>query len=163
MMPETTTTDWLRLELRRLDLLLRAEVLRRSKKDSDGLRSRADFLKGIARSRCRESPLAALRGDFELSELGLDLVVLALAPEVDLRYADAYGAIADGAARRGADASLAMQLFCPAFAQRLEVLQEMDSQSTLFRRGLLEQSGAKYRPSSLGWRFVNDIQALFLP
>jgi hypothetical protein len=30
-------------------------------------------------------------------------------------------------------------------------------------RGLLEQSGAKYRPSSLGWRFVNDIQALFLP
>ncbi|KAA9131275.1 radical SAM family heme chaperone HemW [Marinihelvus fidelis] len=30
-------------------------------------------------------------------------------------------------------------------------------------RGLLEPGGAGYAPSALGWRFVNDLQALFLP
>ncbi|MBS0395774.1 MAG: radical SAM family heme chaperone HemW [Proteobacteria bacterium] len=31
------------------------------------------------------------------------------------------------------------------------------------RRGLLEEAGDRYRPSPLGWRFLNDLQALFLP
>jgi oxygen-independent coproporphyrinogen-3 oxidase len=30
-------------------------------------------------------------------------------------------------------------------------------------RGLLEETGGMIRPSPLGWRFVNDLQALFLP
>ncbi len=30
-------------------------------------------------------------------------------------------------------------------------------------RGLLEPSEGGYRPSDLGWRFVNDLQAIFLP
>lgn len=30
-------------------------------------------------------------------------------------------------------------------------------------RGLLERRGGRIRPTELGWRFVNDIQAIFLP
>jgi oxygen-independent coproporphyrinogen-3 oxidase len=30
-------------------------------------------------------------------------------------------------------------------------------------RGLLEKAGRRLRPTSLGWRFVNDIQQIFLP
>ncbi|NRB72522.1 MAG: oxygen-independent coproporphyrinogen III oxidase-like protein, partial [Xanthomonadales bacterium] len=30
-------------------------------------------------------------------------------------------------------------------------------------QGLLEQGGHGYRPSDLGWRFNNNLQAIFLP
>ncbi len=31
------------------------------------------------------------------------------------------------------------------------------------RAGLLEQAGNGYRHTPVGWRFTNDVQALFLP
>ncbi|MCU0976945.1 MAG: radical SAM family heme chaperone HemW [Steroidobacteraceae bacterium] len=34
---------------------------------------------------------------------------------------------------------------------------------SLGRRGLVERAGDRYRPSSLGFRFLNDLQAAFLP
>ena len=35
--------------------------------------------------------------------------------------------------------------------------------AALVERGLLEARDRRIRPSALGWRFVNDLQAAFLP
>jgi len=38
-----------------------------------------------------------------------------------------------------------------------------DRTSALVRKGLMEQDGSRWRPSELGLRFLNDLQAAFLP
>ena len=38
-----------------------------------------------------------------------------------------------------------------------------DRVSALQRKGLMEKDGARWRPSELGFRFLNDVQAAFLP
>jgi AAA+ superfamily predicted ATPase len=56
------------------------------------------------------SPLSALAQRYDLSAFDLDVVLIALAPEIDLRYERLYGFLQDDVTRRHATVDLALNL-----------------------------------------------------
>ena len=65
------------------------------------------------------SPLDPMARWFGLSDFDLDLVLIALAPEIDLRYERIYGFLQDDTTRRRASVDLALSLRCISAADKL--------------------------------------------
>src|SRR3954447_24696835 len=63
--------------------------------------------------------LDALRGAFELDDFDVAVSVIALAPELDLRYERLYGYLQDDVGRRRATIDLALNLLCADAAEKL--------------------------------------------
>jgi SpoVK/Ycf46/Vps4 family AAA+-type ATPase len=82
----------------------------------------------------RPRRLAELYG---LTTFDLDIVLIALAPELDLRYEQIYGFLQDNVTRRRPTVDLALNLLCSDAAARLARRAHFETDSPLVRSGLL--------------------------
>lgn len=83
------------------------------------------------------SPLDSLARWFGLSDFDLDLVLIALAPEIDLRYERVYGFLQDDTTRRRASVDLALSLRCVSAADKLARLAHFAPDAPLMRHAVL--------------------------
>jgi AAA+ superfamily predicted ATPase len=74
---------------------------------------------------------------FGLSPLDLDLVVVALAPELDLRYQQLYAYLQDDVTRRRPTVELALNLLCGSAHAKLAARERFTPSAPLLRHGLL--------------------------
>jgi hypothetical protein len=74
---------------------------------------------------------------FGLSPAEIDVVALALAPELDLRYERIFGYLQDDVTRRRPSADLALQLLCRSFSERIEARRLFTPHGRLVRYGIL--------------------------
>jgi len=82
--------------------------------------------------------LALLAASFGLSALDLDLLLIALAPEVDLRYGRVYAYLQDDVARRRPSVDLALSLVCGSAEEKLIARTRLTASAPLVREGLVE-------------------------
>ena len=94
----------------------------------------------LAESLGATSRLAWLKRAYDLAAFDLDLVVIALAPEVDLRYERLYGYLQDDLTRRRPSVDLALNLLCPTAEARLARRAHVTADAPLVRHGLLRIS-----------------------
>jgi AAA+ superfamily predicted ATPase len=86
-----------------------------------------------------EAPaLARLRDALGLDVFDLDALVIALAPELDLRYERLYGYLQDDVTRRRPSVDLALNLLCHSAAEKLERRARFLPVAPLLRHGLIE-------------------------
>lgn len=81
--------------------------------------------------------LAWLTQTFDLTRFDLDLLILALAPEVDLRYEQLYAYLQDDVTRRRPTVDLALNLLCSSAAAKLAGRSRLAPESPLLRHHLL--------------------------
>ncbi|NLE46688.1 MAG: ATP-binding protein, partial [Chloroflexi bacterium] len=81
--------------------------------------------------------LRRLTAAFGLSRFELDVLLICLAPHLDLRYEHLYGYLQDDVTRRYATVSLILGLLCQPGADRLRALASLGDNGPLFRGRLL--------------------------
>jgi hypothetical protein len=74
---------------------------------------------------------------FELTPFDLDLLVIAIAPELDLRYERLYAYLQDDATRRRPSVDLALNLLCASAAARIQARMRVAPDAPLLRHRLL--------------------------
>lgn len=84
------------------------------------------------------SRLAELAEAHGLSCFDLDVAVIALAPELDLRYERVYAFLQDDMTRRRPTVELALNLLCSDTAAKLSRRAHFSSDAPLFRGGLMQ-------------------------
>jgi AAA+ superfamily predicted ATPase len=83
------------------------------------------------------APLELLAQQYELSPFDMDLFLIALAPELDLRYERLYGFFQDDITRRRATADLALNLRTASPAEKMARLVHLMPGAPLIRNGVL--------------------------
>ena len=97
-----------------------------------------------------DSPLRRVAEEFDLSEFEQDVVLLALAPEVEPRYETLYAYLNNDVTRKWPTCDLALRLFGTDPAERVMLRRHLLPDSTLFADGLLQPvQAAGERTSSL--------------
>lgn len=81
--------------------------------------------------------LHSLASIFDLTELDLDAILLALAPELDLKYEKIYAYLQDDIARRHPSIDLILNLLCDTFDQKLEARTRFSNSAPLLRHHLI--------------------------
>jgi SpoVK/Ycf46/Vps4 family AAA+-type ATPase len=94
------------------------------------------------------SRLAWLKDSYGLSRFDLDLLLVALAPELDLRYERLYAYLQDDVARRRPSVDLALNLLCPTAGMKVRRRAHLAPDAPLIRRGLIHLLPITDRPSS---------------
>lgn len=84
------------------------------------------------------APLAQVARAFALEPLDLDIVLVALAPEIDLRYERLYAYLQDDVTRRRPSVDLILNLLCADAAGKLAARARFAADAALRRHGLLE-------------------------
>jgi SpoVK/Ycf46/Vps4 family AAA+-type ATPase len=84
-----------------------------------------------------ELRLEALRERFRLDSLDLDILLVCLAPELDLRYERLYAYLQDDVTRKRPSVDLVLSLLAPTLEQRLDGLHRFAPEAALFRHRLL--------------------------
>ncbi|HMI52371.1 MAG TPA: AAA family ATPase [Candidatus Saccharimonadales bacterium] len=90
-----------------------------------------------AQTKHGQSQLEWLLETFQLSHFDADLMLLALAPEVDLRYEKIFAYLQDDVTRKRPTIELALNLFCPSADEKLLGRARLSAQATLRRNRLL--------------------------
>ncbi|MCG5212162.1 ATP-binding protein [Streptosporangium sp. KLBMP 9127] len=85
----------------------------------------------------RGEELDRLSHAFDLTPFDLDLLVVAAAPELDLRYERLYAYLQDDVARRRPSVDLALNLLCASAVARIEARRRVAPDAPLIRHGLL--------------------------
>jgi hypothetical protein len=85
-----------------------------------------------------DSPLADLACLYGLSSFDLDVVGIALAPEVDLVYERLYAFLQDDVSRRRPSVDLVLSLLCPSAEAKLARREHFASDAPLVRHELIE-------------------------
>ncbi|MFS0518426.1 ATP-binding protein [Nostoc sp. UIC 10607] len=83
------------------------------------------------------SPLAWLKDTFDLSEFDIDVIFIALAPEIDLRYERLYAYLQDDVTRKRPSVDLALNLLCSSAEAKLLHRAHFSSNAPLIRHKLL--------------------------
>lgn len=119
-----------------------------------------DDLPPLAAGRPEQSRLAWLKLAYDLSDFDVDVLFLALAPELDRRYERLYAYLQDHVSQRRPSVDLALHLLCPDAAARLARRGHFDSQAPLIRHGLLHLSPepGNEQPSLLAHTLILDEQ-----
>jgi len=99
-------------------------------------------------------PLRRLAHLFALSPLEADALLVALAPELDLRFERIYAYIQDDVSRRRPSVDLTLRLLCPAPAGRLAALAAFEHDAPLVRERLLLLFEDGQRRPPLAARFL---------
>lgn len=81
--------------------------------------------------------LEQLGRDFRLEPFDLDLLIVALAPELDLRYERLYAYLQDDVTRKRPSVDLALNLLCQSVADKIERRAHLAPEAPLRRHGLL--------------------------
>lgn len=79
-----------------------------------------------------------LANAFTLTPAELDILALAIAPEIDLRYERIFGYLHDDVTRRRLTPDLACQLLCASFEERLTARQLFAADANLMRHGIVQ-------------------------
>lgn len=83
------------------------------------------------------SPLAGLLERFALENFDADLLLLAVAPEIDLHYEKVFAYLQDDVTRKRPTVELALNLLCASAQEKLERRSHLSSDASLVRDGLL--------------------------
>ncbi len=101
------------------------------------------------------SRLSRVQQAFNLSSFELDVLLLALAPELDLRYEKLFVYLQDDISRRRPSVDLALRLLCPGLAGQVAARRCFDSDAPLIKYRLIELSEENQnRQTSLLARFI---------
>ncbi len=95
------------------------------------------------------SRLRQLQTAFGLSAFELNVILIALAPELDLRFEKLYAYLQDDVTRRRPTVDLTLQLLCPGLAAQVAARRSFDPEAALLRYRLVElsdESGNKQVP-----------------
>ncbi len=108
------------------------------------------------------SQLDHLRQSFLLSDFDLDVVCLALAPELDLRYERLYAYLQDDVTRRHPTLDLALNLLCGSAEDKIEKRIHFALEAPLLRFGLIHvfPDPHQSQPSRLAHYFRLDPQVV---
>jgi AAA+ superfamily predicted ATPase len=108
----------------------------------------SDNLLGVSPN---ESPLAWIAHAFGLSNFDVDLMLIALAPEIDLRYEKIYGYLQDDITRKRPTVELALNLLCASPDEKLQRRSHFAGSAPLVKNGLLQLvvDGNQPEPASL--------------
>src|SRR2546429_7952602 len=79
---------------------------------------------------------AELAARFALQPLDLDLILLALAPEIDRKYETLYSYLNNDVTRKTPTCELALRLFTREGIERIGLRRFLQREATLFREGL---------------------------
>lgn len=85
-----------------------------------------------------DSPLAWLADAFGLSSFDVDVMLVAFAPEIDLRYEKIYGYLQDDITRKRPTVELALNLLCASPDEKLLRRSHFATSSPLVKSGLLQ-------------------------
>ena len=94
------------------------------------------------------SRLAQLAQTFELSDFDLDLLLIALAPEIDLRYERIYAYLQDDVTRKLPTVDLALNLLCATASEKLHCRMHLTPDAPLLRCQILQLIGDVSQPQS---------------
>ncbi|MBW2057771.1 MAG: ATP-binding protein [Deltaproteobacteria bacterium] len=96
--------------------------------------------------------LERLRELFDLTEFDVDLLLVCLMPELDLRYERLYAYLQDDVTKRRPGVDLAIQLLCPSFEARLTARRRFAPRAPLIKHRLVElfDDPSNPRPTLLG-------------
>ena len=83
-------------------------------------------------------PWHRLAVEFSLAPIEQDLLLLAVAPEIDLKYETLYAYLNNDVTRKWPACALALRLFSTDAAQQLTMRRYLMPESTLFASGLLQ-------------------------
>jgi AAA+ superfamily predicted ATPase len=112
----------------------------------------------------RDARLAWLKERFDLSPFDLDIVLIALAPEVDLRYERLYAYLQDNVTRRRPSVNLTLDLLCASVEEKLAKRWHFSREAPLLRNDLVRlEAEPNHAPaSSLALAIRLDAQVLHL-
>jgi SpoVK/Ycf46/Vps4 family AAA+-type ATPase len=96
-----------------------------------------ELANGVENSEGQSSKLDWLRRAFGLSHFDLDVILLALAPELDLRYERLYAYLQDDVTRKRPTVDLALNLLCSSAEDRLLKRGNFAAEAALIQHGLL--------------------------
>jgi hypothetical protein len=85
----------------------------------------------------RGGAFAWLGHAYGLTAFDLDLLLIAIAPELDLRYERLYAYLQDDATRKRPTVDLALNLLCPSAAARIDARTRVAADAPLLHHGLL--------------------------
>ena len=105
-----------------------------------GAEDRVRALRTRAEAQGATLRLVRLAETFALLPFDIDVLLLCLAPALDLRYERLYGYLQDDVTRKRPTVSLILDLLCPPGPERLPFLARFADDKPLFRFGLLERS-----------------------
>jgi hypothetical protein len=110
------------------------------------------------------SPLAALVRRFGLENFEADLLLLAVAPEIDLRYERVFAYLQDDVTRKRPTVELALNLLCASAEEKLARRSHLSSDAPLMREGLIHVSADpnQVEPPFLAHYLTLDEQVLKL-
>ena len=111
-------------------------------------------------SSATDSPLSWLVRSFALSSFEADVLLLALAPEIDLRYEKIYSYLQDDVTRKRPTVELALNLLCCSADEKLERRAHFSANGALIRQRLLQVAADpnQVEPSSLAYYLKLDDQ-----
>jgi len=102
----------------------------------------ADRMAAAIERRCASTSaplrLAQLERRFALTRFDLDVLLIALAPELDLRYERLYAYLHDDVTRKRPSVDLALHLLCRSLNQRFAMRLRFDAGAPLVRHGLVQ-------------------------
>jgi SpoVK/Ycf46/Vps4 family AAA+-type ATPase len=92
----------------------------------------------LSDSSAEDSRIAWLKEAFGLSSFDIDVIIVALAPELDLRYERLYAYLQDNVARRMPSMDLALNLLCATAGEKIERRAHFAPDSPLVRNRLIQ-------------------------
>lgn len=96
-----------------------------------------DLHENLEAQRDEGSVLGWIIQDFGLSSFDADLILLSMAPELDLRYERIYAYLQDDVTRRRPTVELALNLLCSSASEKLDRRAHFAPQAPLMRHGLV--------------------------
>ena len=181
-------SQYLSVELQRLDLLLHREILRlragyqlsldefRGLYISDEhvdrlidgtvnyngrtsateeLTARAESLRSSDAEKCDDASWRSLAEEFSLSQLDQDILLLAVAPEIDLKYETLYAYLNNDVTRKWPTRDLALRVLATNADQKMRVRGSLMPEAPLFASSLLRLNpSTQERPSWLASGFT---------
>ncbi len=107
------------------------------------------FFDAQAASNQQDFPrLAWLAREYSLSSFDLDVLILALAPEVDSRYGRLYAYLQDDVARRSPSLEMALNLLCGTFEEKISRRAHFASHAPLIVNDILHVSDDPAQPDA---------------
>ncbi|MGB1251679.1 MAG: ATP-binding protein [Candidatus Promineifilaceae bacterium] len=98
--------------------------------------------------------LQLLVEDFGLSQTAVDILLIALAPEIDLRYEKLFSYLQDDVTRKRPTVNLILNLLTNDYAEKLRLRALFDPASPLIKWGLIECYGDQSQKPSLLTQYV---------
>jgi DNA polymerase III delta prime subunit len=108
----------------------------------DELTEKAEMLRADAEWRIDSSPWHKLITEFSLSPIEQDILLLAVAPEIDLKYETLFAYLNNDITRKWPTFGLALRLSAPVTEQKAEVRRCLLPKAKLFSTGLLQSINA---------------------